>query len=173
MKIRQLLFMALAALFTLGSLAGCGATPTPAPADTGNAQMANPWKDATAAEAAQALGGTFYNFTTLDSAYKQYALLLTTDDAVKNGTKPSAMARYNKGDEDVTLTLIKGAALDAEQLKGAQTDLKGAMAYILQKDDGTSHIAWEASGLLYEISASTAWSDGDLVMLAQGVKAVS
>ena len=173
MKMRTRFLAALAVAFAIGAMAGC-ATPAPTPTDTGNPQLPNPWIDATAAQAAEVLGGTMYSFTTLDSAYKQYALLVTTDDAVqKTGVKPTAWVRFQKGDEDVSLQIFKGGKLDAEQLKGTPADLKGAMAYISQNEDGTSNIAWEANGLLYEISTSIPWSSGDLIALAQGVKAAS
>jgi hypothetical protein len=164
------LFTALAVLIALGA-AGCAAAGGPDASQPGNAQIANPWVDATAQEAAQLLGGTFYNITTLDGSWEQYALLKSTDDAMKGGLLPTVWVRFRKGDEDVTLQMFKGGKADEEMLAGKQADLKGAMAYILQKDDGTSHIAWEANGLLYTIGVNVPWSDADLITLAQGVKA--
>jgi hypothetical protein len=173
MKNKTWLFMVIAALLACGLLAGC-AQQAPAQADTGSAELANPWVDATADQAATLLGGTFYNFTTLDGAYKQYALLITTDAAMnKQGLKPTAWVRFKKGEQDVSLQMFMGGKLDTDQLKGAQADMKGAIAYVTQSADGTSHIAWEANGLLYEISTSTAWSNDALLALAQGVKAAS
>jgi hypothetical protein len=166
---RAWLFAALAVLLVA---AGCAAAGRQEASQAGNAQIANPWVDATAQEAARVLGGTFYNITTLDASYEQYALIVTTDDAVKNGMPPTAWVRFRKGGEDISLQMFKSGKLDEEMLAGRQEDLKGAMAYILQKDDGTSHIAWEANGLLYTIGVSVTWSDADLITLAQGVKAV-
>jgi len=168
MKKRNWVFVTLAAMVLCGLLAGCSATAQ-ASATKGNAQIANPWKDATFAEAAKVLGGTMYNFSTLDKSYEQYALLVTTDDAVKNGLQPTAWVRYKKGDEDISLQLFKGGKLTDDLLKGKKTAVNGAPAYIANTTDGTSQIAWEANGLLMEIGTSTTWSDDALVKLAEGV----
>lgn len=171
MKTGKLMLLALAALFTIALLAGCNAPINPPVGATG-AQLANPWKDATPSEAAAVLGGTFYNITTLDSSYKQYALMVTTDDAVKNnGLPPTAWVRFQKGDEDISLQMMKGGKLTDTQLAGKQTDVNGEPAYILHNSDGTAEIAWLAGGLMYQISTSKDWSDDALAALAEGVKA--
>jgi hypothetical protein len=173
MKIRTWMFMVLATLLACGMLAGC-ATPAPTQAGTGNSQLANPWIDATPAQAAQVLGGTFYNFTTLDSAYKQYALLVTTDAAIAKGDlPPTAWVRYKKGDADVSMQMFKGAKLSADELKGTQAGVNAAAAYILHNGDGTAQISWETDGILFKIGTNSDWTDAALTALAQGVKAVN
>lgn len=171
------LVLPLAALALLGLLSGCAGAPaaggTTAPADTGGTQIANPWVDATAADAAKVLGGTMYNVTTLGSDWEQYALLVTTSDAVQKGSLPTAWVRFRKGGEDVSLQMVKGGKLSAEQLNGKQVPVNGVPAYIVSNSasGSISQIAWENGGLLFEISASSAMSDDALTVLAQGVKA--
>src|SRR5665648_189262 len=54
-------------------------------------QIANPWVDATNEEASILLGGKMYEITTLDKSYEQYAMMITTNEAIeKTGIKPTA-----------------------------------------------------------------------------------
>jgi hypothetical protein len=176
MKKKTWLLLALSAFMLFGLLSGCSGTPgapTTAPASAGNAQIANPWVDATVAEAAKVLGGTMYNITTLDDSYTQYALIVTTDDAVKGGSLPTAWVRFHKTEQDdVSLQIFKGGKLSDEQLKGKEVSVNGLPAYILSggENGGVPEIAWENGGLLFTISTSPAMNDDALVALAQGVK---
>lgn len=166
--------LTLAALLLCSLLAGCANSPTKASKDEDNSQMANPWVDATNEQAAAVLSGKMYGLTTLDKSYERYALMVTTKDSVeKTGIKPTAWARYRKGDEDVSLQMQKGGKLDAEQLKGKPIKVNEADAYIISSGDGTTQIAWESEGLLMEISTSNVWEDGALVGLAEGVKTIN
>lgn len=172
MKNRNWMILTLASLLLCGMVSGCAFT-VQATSDTGTTQIANPWADANPAKAAEVLGGTMYSFTTLDKAYEQYALMVTTDDAVKNkSVKPTAWIRFRKGEDDVSLQIFNGGKLDAEQLKGVMTAVNGTSAYIIEPGDGTKSIAWEANGLLYVISTSSAWTGDALVALAEGVKPI-
>jgi hypothetical protein len=135
-------------------------------------RIANPWRDATPNEAAKILGGTFYNITTLDKGYEQYALMVTTDDAVKNGSNPTVWVRFKKGDEDVSLQMFIGGQLSPDDLKGTKVAVSGADAYYMSNEDGTTQIAWESNGIYFLVSTNTPWSQADLVSLAEGVQAV-
>lgn len=171
MRLKAWMGIILCAVLAAGTLAGCAAAPTNA-ATSGLSQIANPWQDATPAEAAKVLGGTFYNFSTLGSDYQQYALMVTTDDAVKKGSQPCAWVRFRKGDEDISLQMFKGGKPDFVDQKGTKVAVNGADAYYADNGDGTAQISWEANGVTFLISTSTAWSQADLVSLATGVSAV-
>ena len=173
MRNRNWMILTFASLLLCGILSGCANTPVQAPSETGTTQIANPWADATPAKAAEVLGGTMYNFSTLDKAYEQYALIVTTDDAVKNkSVKPTAWIRFRKGEDDVSLQMFNSGKLDAEQLKGAKAAVNGTPAYIIEPGDGTKSLAWEANGLLYVIGTSSVWTGDALVALADGVSAI-